>query len=155
MNYNLNKQGNKNCRGNEGMIRKNIKDMEKNEVEYLKNIMKNLNDLTITNHALNKNLIAADKIQEIIRTKNYKIIDYNYNKISKEERIMFRTKNEYKIQNNEGIVEKCYCKIVISITNNCIVTIWANRVSDEKMKQNNLKNRYISNFDIINKKVKF
>ena len=155
MNYNLNKQGDRNCRGNEGMIRKNIKDMEKNEVEYLKNIMKNLNDLTITNHALNKNLIAADKIQEIIRTKNYKIIDYNYNMISKEERIMFRTKDEYKIQNNEGIVEKCYCKIVISITNNCIVTIWANRVSDEKMKQNNLKNRYISNFDIINKKVKF
>ena len=155
MNYNLNKQGDRNCRGNKGMIRKNIKDMEKNEVEYLKNIMKNLNDLTITNHALNKNLIAADKIQEIIRNKNYKIIDYNYNMISKEERIMFRTKDEYKIQNNEGIVEKCYCKIVISITNNCIVTIWANRVSDEKMKQNNLKNRYISNFDIINKKVKF
>ena len=155
MNYNLNKQGDRNCRGNEGMIRKNIKDMEKNEIEYLKNIMKNLNDLTITNHALEKNLIAADKIQEIIRTKNYKIIDYNYNMISKEERIMFRTKDEYKIQNNEGIVEKCYCKIVISITNNCIVTMWANRVSDEKMKQNNLKNRYISNFDIINKKVKF
>ena len=155
MNYNLNKQGDRNCRGNKGMIRKNIKDMEKNEIEYLKNIMKNLNDLTITNHALNKNLIAADKIQEIIRTKNYKIIDYNYNMISKEERIMFRTKNEYEIKNNEGIGEKCYCKIVISLTNNCIVTIWANRVADEKMKQNNLKNRYMTNFDIINKKVKF
>ena len=155
MNYNLNKQGDRNCRGNKGMIRKNIKDMKKNEIEYLKNIMKNLNDLTITNHALEKNLIAADKIQEIIRTKNYKIIDYNYNMISKEERIMFRTKNEYEVKNNEGIGEKCYCKIVISITNNCIVTIWANRVADEKMKQNNLKNKYISNFDIINKKVKF
>ena len=155
MNYNLNKQGNKNCRGNEGMIRKNIKDMEKNEIEYLKNIMKNLNDLTITNHALEKNLITANEIQEIIRTKNYKIIDYNYNMINKEERIMFRTKNEYEIKNNEGIGEKCYCKIVISLTNNCIVTIWANRVADEKMKQNNLKNRYMTNFDIINKKVKF
>ena len=155
MNYNLNIQGNKNCRGNEGMIRKNIKDMNKNEVEYLKNIIKNLNDLTITNHALEKKLITLDKIQEIIRNRSYKIIDYNYNMISKEERIMFRTKNEYEIQNNEGIIEKCYCKIVISITTNCIVTIWANRVSDEKMKQNNLKNRYISNFDIINKKVKF
>ena len=155
MNYNLNKQGNRNCRGNEGMIRKNIKDMKKNEIEYLKNIMKNLNDLTITNHALEKNLITANEIQEIIRIKNYKIIDYNYNMITKEERIMFRTKNEYEIKNNEGIGEKCYCKIVISLTNNCIVTIWANRVADEKMKQNNLKNRYISNFDIINKKVKF
>ena len=155
MNYNLNKQGNKNCRGNEGMIRKNIKDMEKNEIEYLKNIMKNLNDLTITNHALEKNLITANEIQEIIRIKNYKIIDYNYNMITKEERIMFRTKNEYEIKNNEGIGEKCYCKIVISITNNCIVTIWMNRVTDEKMKQNNLKNRYMTNFDIINKKVKF
>ena len=155
MNYNLNKQGNKNCRGNEGMIRKNIKDMEKNEIEYLKNIMKNLNDLTITKHALEKNLITSDKIQEIIRTKNYKIIDYNYNIISKEERVMLRTKDRYKIQNNEGVTEKCYCKIVISITNNCIVTMWMNRVVDEKMKQNNLKNRYISNFDIINKKVKF
>ena len=155
MNYNLNIQGNKNCRGNEGMIRKNIKSMEKNEVEYLKNIMKNLNDLTITNHALNKNLIAADKIQEIIRTRKYKIIDYNYNMITKEERIMFRTKDEYQIQNKDGIFEKCYCKIVVSITNNCIVTIWMNRVTDEKMKQNNLKNRYISNFDIINKKIKF
>ena len=155
MNYNLNKQGNKNCKGNEGMIRKNIKDMKKNEIEYLKNIMKNLNDLTITNHALEKNLIPANEIQEIIRTKNYKIIDYNYNMITKEERIMFRTKNEYEIKNNEGIGEKCYCKIVISLTNNCIVTIWANRVADEKMKQNNLKNRYMTNFDIINKKVKF
>ena len=155
MNYNLNKQGDRNCRGNKGMIRKNIKDMEKNEIEYLKNIMKNLNDLTITNHALEKNLITLDKIQEIIRTRKYKIIDYNYNMISKEERIMFRTKNEYEIKNNEGIGEKCYCKIVISITNKCIVTMWANRVADEKMKQNNLKNRYISNFDIINKKVKF
>ena len=155
MNYNLNIQGNKNCRGNEGMIRKNIKSMEKNEVEYLKNIMKNLNDLTITNHALNKNLIAADKIQEIIRTRKYKIIDYNYNMITKEERIMFRTKDEYQIQNKDGIFEKCYCKIVVSITNNCIVTIWMNRVTDEKMKQNNSKNRYISNLDIINKKVKF
>ena len=155
MNYNLNKQGNKNCKGNEGMIRKNIKDMEKNEIEYLKNIMKNLNDLTITNHALEKNLITANEIQEIIRIKNYKIIDYNYNMITKEERIMFRTKNEYEIKNNEGIGEKCYCKIVISLTNNCIVTIWANRVADEKMKQNNLKNRYMTNFDIINKKVKF
>ena len=155
MNYNLNIQGNKNCRGNEGMIRKNIKSMKKNEIEYLKNIIQNLNDLTITNHALNKNLIAADKIQEIIRTRKYKIIDYNYNMITKEERIMFRTKNEYEVQNNEGISEKCYCKIVVSITNNCIVTIWMNRVTDEKMKQNNLKNRYISNFDIINKKVKF
>ena len=155
MNYNLNKQGNKNCKGNEGMIRKNIKNMEKNEIEYLKNIMKNLNDLTITNHALEKNLITANEIQEIIRIKNYKIIDYNYNMITKEERIMFRTKNEYEIKNNEGIGEKCYCKIVISITNNCIVTIWMNRVTDEKMKQNNLKNRYMTNFDIINKKVKF
>ena len=155
MKYNLNKQGNKNCRGNEGMIRKNIKDMEEKEIEYLKNIIKNLNDLTITNHALEKNLIVANEIQDIIKTKNYKIIDYNYNMITKEERIMFRTKNEYEIKNNEGIGEKCYCKIVISLTNNCIVTIWANRVADEKMKQNNLKNRYISNFDIINKKVKF
>ena len=155
MNYNLNKQGNKNCRGNEGMIRKNIKNMKKNEIEYLKNIIKNLNDLTITAHALEKNLITLDKIQEIIRTKNYKIIDYNYNMITKEERIMFRTKNEYEIKNNEGIGEKCYCKIVISLTNNCIVTKWANRVADEKMKQNNLKNRYMTNFDIINKKVKF
>ena len=77
MNYNLNKQGNKNCKGNEGMIRKNIKDMEKNEIEYLKNIMKNLNDLIITNHALEKKLITLDKIQEIIRTRKYKIIDYN------------------------------------------------------------------------------
>ena len=83
MNYNLNIQGNKNCRGNEGMIRKNIKDMNKDEVEYLKNIIKNLNDLTITNHALEKKLITLDKIQEIIRNRSYKIIDYNYNMISK------------------------------------------------------------------------
>ena len=169
MNYNLNIQGNKNCRGNEGMIRKNIKDMEEREVEYLKNIMQNLNDLTITKHALEKNLITLDYIQDdtnkqILKkmyeefekgNRSYKIIDYNYNMISKEERIMFRTKNEYEVKNNEGITEKCYCKIVISITNNCIITTWMNRVSDEKMKQNNLKNRYISNFDIINKKVKF
>ena len=87
MKYNLNKQGNKNCKGNEGMIRKNIKDMEEKEVKYLKNIIKNLDNLDITSHALEKNLITVNDVQEIIKTKKYKIIDYNYNMINKEERI--------------------------------------------------------------------
>ena len=68
---------------------------------------------------------------------------------------MIRTKDIYKIQDSNSKIEDCYLKIVISITSCCIITVWANKVEDEKAKQNSLKNRYYDNFDIINKRLKF
>lgn len=155
MKYDLNKLGNKYCRGNEGVIRKNIKHMNNNEITHLKSMIKKINKLTISMHAREKQLLNISEINTIIRTKKYSIIDYNYNISNKEERIMVRTKNIYQVKNRKGIIEECYLKIVISITKNCIITMWANRVIDEKMKQDNLKTRYCEKFDIINKKVKF
>ena len=153
--YNLNKMGNSKLTKGSTMIRKNIKHMTKEEEEYLKNIMKSINYLKITKHAEEKELIKPVEIKNMIKSKKYQIIDYNYNLDNKEERIMFRSKKTYEVKNTNGIVEECYCKIVISITTNTIITQWMNRCIDEEYKQKNIKNRYCENFDIINKKIKF
>ena len=155
MKCDLSKLNNKNCKGNEGVIRKNIKHMNKNEIQFLKTILKNINIVCISEHAKEKQLINIKDVKNIIKLKKFQIIDYDYNVSSKEERIMIRTKDIYKIQNSNNKIEDCYLKIVISITSCCIITVWANKVEDEKAKQNSLKNRYYDNFDIINKKLKF
>lgn len=155
MKCDLSKLNNKNCKGNEGVIRKNIKHMDKNEIQFLKTILKNINIVRISEHAKEKQLINIKDVKNIIKLKKFQIIDYDYNVSSKEERIMIRTKDIYKIQNSNNKIEDCYLKIVISITSCCIITVWANKVEDEKAKQNSLKNRYYDNFDIINKKLKF
>lgn len=155
MKYNLNKMGDKKCKGNEGVIRKNIKFMNKIEIEYLKSMIKDINLLKISKHAKEKQLLNIMDIEKIIKTKSYEIIDYNYNISNKEERVMFRTKSIYKIKNENGKIEDCYCKIVISLKTYYIITMWANKVIDEEYKQNNLTTRYYENFDIINKKVRF
>jgi hypothetical protein len=155
MKCDLSKLNNKNCKGNEGVIRKNIKHMNKNEIQFLKTILKNINIVCISEHAKEKQLINIKDVKNIIKLKKFQIIDYDYNVSSKEERIMIRTKDIYKIQDSNNKMESCYLKIVISITSCCIITVWANKVDDEKAKQNSLKNRYYDNFDIINKKLKF
>ena len=155
MKCDLSKLNNKNCKGNEGVIRKNIKHMNKNEIQFLKTILKNINIVCISEHAKEKQLINIKDVKNVIKLKKFQIIDYDYNVSSKEERIMIRTKDIYKIQDSNSKIEDCYLKIVISITSCCIITVWANKVEDEKAKQNSLKNRYYDNFDIINKKLKF
>lgn len=155
MKCDLSKLNNKNCKGNEGVIRKNIKHMNKNEIQFLKTILKNINIVCISEHAKEKQLINIKDVKNVIKLKKFQIIDYDYNVSSKEERIMIRTKDIYKIQDSNSKIEDCYLKIVISITSCCIITVWANKVEDEKAKQNSLKNRYYDNFDIINKRLKF
>jgi hypothetical protein len=155
MKCDLSKLNNKNCKGNEGVIRKNIKHMNKNEIQFLKTILKNINIVCISEHAKEKQLINIKDVKNVIKLKKFQIIDYDYNVSSKEERIMIRTKDIYKIQNSNNKIEDCYLKIVISITSRCIITVWANKVSEENAKQNSLKNRYYDNFDIINKRLKF
>ena len=155
MKCDLSKLNNKNCKGNEGVIRKNIKHMNENEIQFLKTILKNINIVCISEHAKEKQLINIKDVKNIIKLKKFQIIDYDYNVSSKEERIMIRTKDIYKIQDSNSKIEDCYLKIVISITSCCIITVWANKVEDEKAKQNSLKNRYYDNFDIINKRLKF
>ena len=155
MRCDLSKLNDKNCKGNEGVVRKNIKHMNKNEIQFLKAILKNINIVYISKHAKEKQLINMEDVKNVIKLKKFQIIDYNYHVSSKDERIMIRTKDVYKIQDNNNKIEDCYLKIVISITSCCIITVWANKVEDEKAKQNSLKNRYYDNFDIINKRLKF
>jgi hypothetical protein len=153
--YNLNKMGNSKLTKESTMIRKNIKHMTIEEITYLKSMLNTIGYLKITKHAEEKQLIKPVDIKKMIKNKKYEVIDYNYNLDSKEERIMFRSKEVYKVKNDVGAIENCYCKIVISITTNTIITQWMNRCVDEEHKQNNLKNRYCEYFDIINKKIKF
>ena len=48
MRCDLSKLNDKNCKGNEGIIRKNIKHMNKNEIQFLKTILKNINIVYIS-----------------------------------------------------------------------------------------------------------
>ena len=110
--------------------------------------------MDITEHATEKNLLSKNEIRKILKNKNFKIIDYNYNLKTKEERILIRSREEYLIKNHKGEKEQVYIKVVISVTDNTIITQWANDVKGEKEKNNNCISYYIDNFDIINKKIK-
>ena len=155
--YDIRKKGNKRCKGNENIIRKNYTKMNKEELSFLKiQLMEiDLKKINITNHATEKNLLSKNDIKKILKNKSYKIIDYNYNLKTKEERILVRSREEYLIKNHKGEKEQVYIKVVISVTNNMIITQWANDIEGEKEKNNNCITNYIDNFDIINKKIKF
>ena len=155
--YDIRKKGNKRCKGNENIIRKNYTKMNKEELTFLKSqlVALDLKKINIIEHAVNKNLLSKNEIKKILKNKSYKIIDYNYNLKTKEERILIRSREEYLIKNHKGEKEKVYIKIVISITENKIITQWANNTEGEKEKNNNCITNYIDNFDIINKKIKF
>ena len=155
--YDIRKKGNKYCKGNKDIIRKHYTKMNKEELSFLKIQLMALDSkkMDITDHAVNKNLLSKNEIKKILKNKSYKIIDYNYNLKTKEERILIRSREEYLIKNHKGEKEKVYIKIVISITENKIITQWANNTEGEKEKNNNCITNYIDNFDIINKKIKF
>ena len=155
--YDIRKKGNKRCKGNENIIRKNYIKMNKEELTFLKTqlVEIDLKKINITDHATEKNLLSKNDIKKILKNKSYKIIDYNYNLKTKEERILVRSREEYLIKNHKGEKEQVYIKVVISVTNNMIITQWANDIEGEKEKNNNCITNYIDNFDIINKKIKF
>lgn len=155
--YDVRKKGNKRCKGNENIIRKNYTKMNKEELSFLKSqlVALDLKKINIIEHAVNKNLLSKNEIKKILKNKSYKIIDYNYNLKTKEERILVRSREKYLIKNHKGEKELVYIKVVISITNNIIITQWANNIEGEKEKNNNCITNYIDNFDIINKKIKF
>lgn len=155
--YDIRKKGNKRCKGNKNIIRKNYTKMNKEELSFLKSQLMeiDLKKINITDHAVEKNLLSKNDIKKILKNKNFKIIDYNYNLKTKEERILVRSREEYLIKNHKGEKEQVYIKVVISITNNMIITQWANDIEGEKEKNNNCITNYIDNFDIINKKIKF
>lgn len=155
--YDIRKKGNKRCKGNENIIRKNYIKMNKEELTFLKSqlVALDIKKIDITDHATEKNLLSKNEIRKILKNKNFKIIDYNYNLKTKEERILVRSREKYLIKNHKGEKEQVYIKIVISITRNLIITQWANNIKEEKEKNNNCITNYIDNFDIINKKIKF
>lgn len=155
--YDIRNKGNKRCKGNKNIIRKNYIKMNKEELSFLKTqlMVLDIKKIVMTDHATEKNLLSKNEIRKILKNKSFKIIDYNYNLKTKEERILIRSREEYLIKNHKGEKEKAYIKIVISITENIIITQWANSTEGEKEKNNNCITNYIDSFDIINKKIKF
>ena len=137
--YDIRKKGNKRCKGNKNIIRKNYTKMNKEELSFLKSQLMeiDLKKINITDHAVEKNLLSKNEIKKILKNKSFKIIDYNYNLKTKEERILVRSREEYLIKNHKGEKEQVYIKVVISITNNMIITQWANDIEGEKEKNNN------------------
>lgn len=155
MRCNLSKQYDHNCKGNKNLIRKNFKDMEIEELIYIKKKIKNIDTkkTSMTYHALEKNLLSLKEIKEMIKNNNFDIIDFNYHTDIKVERVLLRSKKTYLIEDIIGNNIECYCKIVLELTTNTIVTLWMNNVKDEENKQRTLKTKYNSNFNIITKKI--
>ena len=155
MRYNLSKQYDHNCKGNKNLIRKNFKDMEIEELIYVKKKIKNIDTkkTSMTYHALEKNLLSLKEIKEMIKNNNFDIIDFNYHTDIKVERVLLRSKKTYLIEDMVGNNIECYCKIVLELTTNTIVTLWMNNINDEERKQKTLKTKYNSNFNIITKKI--
>ena len=89
----------------------------------------------------------------MIRNNNFDIIDFNYHTDIKIERVLLRSKKTYLIEDMVGNNIECYCKIVLELTTNTIVTLWMNNINDEERKQRTLKTKYNSNFNIITKKI--
>ena len=155
MKCNLSKQYDHNCKGNKNLIRKNFKDMEIEELIYVKKKIKNIDTkkTSMTYHALEKNLLSLKEIKEMINNNNFDIIDFNYHTDIKIERVLLRSKKTYLIEDMVGNNIECYCKIVLELTTNTIVTLWMNNINDEERKQRTLKTKYNSNFNIITKKI--
>ena len=154
MRCNLSKQYDHDCKGNKNLIRKNFKDMEIEELIYVKKKIKNIDTQKtfMTYHALEKNLLSLKEIKEMIKNNNFDIIDFNYHTDIKVERVLLRSKKTYLIKDMVGNNIECYCKIVLELTTNTIVTLWMNNIDDEERKQKTLKTKYNSNFNIITKK---
>ena len=145
MRYNTNIKGRKkDYDNNNSMMRKNYKQMSSREIKYLFNKIKGLdiNLMGITGHAIEKNLLSLEQIKNSLLKNDFDIIDFNYFLDTKEQRIMIRLKKTYMITGINNKEDKCYIKIVLSLTDNKIVTIWANKVKDEENKQMNLSTRY-------------
>ena len=155
MKCNLSKQYDHDCKGNKNLIRKNFKDMEIEELIYIKKKIKNIDTkkTSMTYHALVKNLLSLKEIKEMIKNNNFDIIDFNYHTDIKVERVLLRSKKTYLIEDIIGNNIECYCKIVLELTTNTIVTLWMNNIDDEENKQRTLKTKYNSNFNIITKKI--
>ena len=155
MRYNLLKQYDHDCKGNKNLIRKNFKDMEIEELIYIKKKIKNIDTkkTSMTYHALTKNLLSLKEIKEMIKNNNFDIIDFNYHTDINVERVLLRSKKTYLIEDIIGNNIECYCKIVLELTTNTIVTLWMNNIKDEENKQRTLKTKYNSNFNIITKKI--
>lgn len=155
MRCNLSKQYDHNCKGNKNLIRKNFKDMEIEELIYIKKKIKNIDTQKtfMTYHALEKNLLSLKEIKEMINNNNFDIIDFNYHTDIKIERVLLRSKKTYLMEDIIGNNIECYCKIVLELTTNTIVTLWMNNINDEERKQRTLKTKYNSNFNIITKKI--
>ena len=77
--YNIKKNGDKHCKGNKNIIRKNYTKMNKEELTFLKTHLMalDLKQITITDHATEKKLLSKNEIKKILKNKNFKIIDYN------------------------------------------------------------------------------
>ena len=154
MKYNTDIKGRKeDYNENNAMIRKNYSQMNSKEIKYLFDRIKglNINSMRITVHAIEKNLLSLEQIKNSLIKNNFDIIDFNYFIDTKEQRIMVRLKNIYKIIGKNGKEEKCFIKVVISLTDNKIITIWGTKVKDEEERQRNICTRY-TNFNILSLK---
>ena len=154
MRYNTNIKGRKeDYNENNAMIRKNYSQMNNKEIKYLFDRIKslNINSTRITAHAIEKKLLSLEQIKNNLIKNNFDIIDFNYFIDTKEQRIMIRLKNIYRIIGKNGREEKCFIKVVISLTDNKIITIWGTKVKDEEERQRNICTRY-TNFNILSLK---
>lgn len=154
--YNVNKQGGK---VTNGQIKKNVKQMTLEEKSYLKAKLYAMTQLdrtkiTMTQHCLDKGTnMSLVEMMSILE--DCTLIDFNYNTLDESRRVVIRSNKIYKVTDPEATSKKAkkiksFCKLVIDIDTNTIITTWMNKVEDEEKKNVNLNmSRYDANLQII------
>ena len=150
-----------NVRTTEGQQKKHIQQMTRQETSYLQQKLDtlNYNRTTFAKHFFDKDLgVTAFDVIKILKNKQYSIIEYNETPLRLEgttdKRILVRTNTTRTIEVMEAnivskhIVELC---IVISITNNLVVTGYYNAVDDKHYTIN--WSRYCKGLQIIDVRV--
>lgn len=150
-----------NVKTTEGQQKKHIKQMNIQETQYLNNRINSL-DLSKTTFSFhffdNKRNINEYTVLDMLRNKQYQLIQYNSTpdryRNTNDKRVLLRTNIKSTINKTEGnytttqVVSLC---IVVSLTNNCIVTGYYNAVDDKHYTLN--WSRYCKDLQIIDVRV--
>jgi len=138
--------------------KKHVTQMTNEEIQYIQQSIESLtlNNMKFAKHFFDKNLgVSTKEVKEIIKSQQYRIIEYNRTPIRIENRhdnrVLLRTTVSKRVTHSHSnavkpsIVELC---IVVSITNNTVVTGYYNSVTDKHFSLN--WDRYCKTLQILN-----
>lgn len=111
-----------------GQEKKHYTQFKKNEKIYLTSMVSITKDIKLSKHAKKKDItINLDEIEEILKTKEFMIIEYN--RTNGDERVLLRSNKKFETRVN-GKKVMCNLCFVLSFRYKIIVTAYYNSTKD-------------------------